>query len=39
MKLRLFQAGPGTFWTNLGDKTMNLFLPAPSGSDAKKAKD
>lgn len=29
LRLRLFQAGPGTFWTNLGDKSMNLFLPAP----------
>jgi regulator of protease activity HflC (stomatin/prohibitin superfamily) len=31
LRLRLFQAGAGTFWTNLGDKTMNLFLPAPAG--------
>lgn len=30
MRLRLFQAGPGTFWTNLGDKTMNLFVPTPA---------
>ena len=29
MRLRLFQTGPGTFWTNLGDKAMNLFLPTP----------
>ncbi len=29
MRLRLFQSGPGTFWTNMGDKNMNLFLPAP----------
>lgn len=31
MRLRLFQSGPGTFWTNIGDKTMNLFVPAPGG--------
>ena len=28
--LRLFQSGPGTFWTNLGDKNLNLMLPVPS---------
>jgi hypothetical protein len=39
MRLRLFQAGPGTFWTNLGDKTMNLFLPAPTAGDTKKPAD
>jgi hypothetical protein len=27
--LRLFHSGPGTFWTNLGDKNMTLMLPAP----------
>lgn len=26
--LRLFHAGSGTFWTNLGDKAVNLMLPA-----------
>lgn len=30
MRLRLFQSGPGTLWTNMGDKSMNLFVPAPS---------
>jgi regulator of protease activity HflC (stomatin/prohibitin superfamily) len=28
LKLRLFHAGPGTFWTNMGEKGMNLMLPA-----------
>jgi len=27
LRLRLFQSGPGTFWTNMGDKSMNLFMP------------
>src|SRR5690606_33147418 len=25
--LRLFHAGSGTFWTNLGDKNVSLMLP------------
>jgi hypothetical protein len=29
MRLRLFHSGPGTFWTNLEGKGMNLLLPAP----------
>jgi hypothetical protein len=29
LRLRLFQAGPGTFWTNLGDKSLNLMAPVP----------
>src|SRR5262249_54957362 len=33
--LRLFHSGNGTFWTNMGDKNMNLLLPAPVGTDAK----
>jgi hypothetical protein len=32
--LRLFHSGPGTFWTNLGDKNMTFMLPAPT-TDAK----
>ena len=32
--LRLFHSGPGTFWTNLGDKNMTFMLPAPT-ADAK----
>ena len=27
--LRLFHAGPGTFWTNMGDKNMNFLMPVP----------
>jgi hypothetical protein len=34
MVLRLFHSGPGTFWTNLGDKNMNLLLPAPGAAGA-----
>jgi SPFH domain / Band 7 family len=33
LKLRVFHAGPGTFWTNLGDKNMNLMMSVPNGSD------
>ena len=32
MVLRLYHSGPGTFWTNLGDKNMNLMLPLPSNA-------
>ncbi len=31
--LRLFHSGPGTFWTNMGDKNLNLMLPAGGGAD------
>ena len=31
--LRFFHSGAGTFWTNMGDKNMNLMLPATGGSD------
>ncbi|HLW68637.1 MAG TPA: SPFH domain-containing protein [Gemmataceae bacterium] len=34
--LRLFHSGNGTFWTNMGDKNMNLLLPAPVGQDSPK---
>ena len=27
--LRLYHSGPGTLWTNLGDKNMTLMLPTP----------
>jgi hypothetical protein len=30
--------GTGTFWTNMGDKSMNLLLPAPAGSDSREHK-
>jgi hypothetical protein len=33
--LRLFHSGSGTFWTNMGDKNMNLMLPVPAAADAK----
>ena len=36
--LRLFHSGPGTFWTNLGDKNMTLMLPVPP-ADAKPTPD
>ncbi|HZT80421.1 MAG TPA: SPFH domain-containing protein, partial [Gemmataceae bacterium] len=29
LRLRLFHSGPGTFWTNMDGKGMNLLLPAP----------
>jgi hypothetical protein len=41
MVLRLFHSGPGTFWTNLGNKNTTLLLPAgnaagtPSGGESK----
>jgi hypothetical protein len=39
LSLRLFHAGPGTFWTNLGDKNMSLMLPAPQQQPARSAAD
>ena len=33
--LRLFHSGSGTFWTNMGDKNMNLMLPVHAAPDAK----
>jgi hypothetical protein len=36
--LRLFHSGTGTFWTNMGDKNMNLMLPMPVGPDSKEPK-
>ncbi len=37
LRLRLFQSGPGTFWTNMdGGKNMNLmFSPAPAKGKAE----
>jgi hypothetical protein len=32
MVLRLFHSGPGTFWTNMGNKNMNFLLPVPSNA-------
>jgi regulator of protease activity HflC (stomatin/prohibitin superfamily) len=31
--LRLFHSGTGTFWTNMGDKNLNLMLPATGGPE------
>jgi SPFH domain / Band 7 family len=33
MVLRLFHSGSGTFWTNMGDKSMNLMMPLPGGQE------
>ncbi|HEY7329792.1 MAG TPA: hypothetical protein VH592_19310, partial [Gemmataceae bacterium] len=32
MVLRLYHSGPGTLWTNIGNKNMNLLLPAPGAT-------
>ncbi len=37
--LRLFHAGPGTFWTNLDCKSMNLMLTPPSQAESKTSKE
>jgi hypothetical protein len=34
--LRLFHSGPGTLWTNMGDKNMNLLLPVPGADKSAK---
>jgi hypothetical protein len=35
--LRLFHSGNGTFWTNMGDKNMNLLLPVGPNSEPKRS--
>ncbi|MFQ3592835.1 MAG: SPFH domain-containing protein [Gemmataceae bacterium] len=35
LRLRLFQSGPGTFWTNMGDKNMNFLMPVGSNGSSK----
>src|SRR5207244_6941130 len=35
--LRIFHSEPGTFWTNLDGKSMNLLLPAPGAPSSPKA--
>lgn len=30
IRIRLFQSGPGTFWTNLGSNDLKLFMPMPN---------
>jgi hypothetical protein len=37
--LRLFHSGPGTLWTNMGDKNVQLMLPASGAPSATKAAD
>ncbi len=37
LKLRMFHSGPGTFWTNMGDKNMNLMMSVPPGTVEKAA--
>jgi len=34
LMLRLFHSGPGTLWTNMGEKSFNLFLPAAPSTGA-----
>jgi hypothetical protein len=38
LRLRLFHSGPGTFWTNMDGKGMNLLVPAPGATPPEKAK-
>lgn len=38
IRVRLFQSGPGTLWTNMGDKSMNLFMPLPDVKEKTKDK-
>jgi regulator of protease activity HflC (stomatin/prohibitin superfamily) len=33
--LRLFHSGPGTLWTNMDHKNLNLLLPAPGAAPAE----
>lgn len=37
LSLRLFHAGPGTFWTNLDGKSMNLMLTPTSQGENKES--
>lgn len=32
MVLRLYHSGPGTLWTNMGNKNLNLLMPAPGAT-------
>jgi hypothetical protein len=36
MVLRVYHSGPGTLWTNMGNKNMNLLLPAPGATVTSK---
>lgn len=33
--LRVFHSGPGTFWTDMDRKNMNLLVPTPGSSGTK----
>jgi len=35
MQLRLYHSGPGTLWTNMGNKNMSFMLPLPSAESEK----
>jgi regulator of protease activity HflC (stomatin/prohibitin superfamily) len=35
MKLRLYHSGPGTLWTNMGNKNMSFMLPMPNSEKEK----
>jgi hypothetical protein len=37
--LRLFHSGPGTFWTNMGDKNLQLLLPTGGAPTTPKSGD
>jgi regulator of protease activity HflC (stomatin/prohibitin superfamily) len=37
--LRLFHSGPGTLWTNLDNKNMNLMMPLPGAAPTPVARD
>jgi hypothetical protein len=37
MQLRLFHSGPGTLWTNMGDKNLTLMMPAAGEGAGKSA--
>jgi len=32
MVVRLFQSGPGTFWTNMDGKSLNMLVPTGAAS-------
>ena len=38
MQLRLFHSGPGTLWTNMGNKNMSFMLPLPAAEKDKEDK-
>jgi hypothetical protein len=36
LRVRLFHSGPGTFWTNMGDKNFNFLMPTNAGTGSEK---